>query len=51
MSDCRHRVTIETWKIEQNMVNRTCQNCGDTIMVSLPSPPPGEGFKKKPGRY
>lgn len=45
VSDCTHKVTVQTWRNEQNMVTRTCENCGDTVLVSLPSPPPGEGHK------
>lgn len=43
MGDCdRHKVTVRPWEIEANMVMRSCDRCGESITVSLPSPPPGE---------
>lgn len=46
MADHEHKVTIRPWRIEQNMVSRPCDHCGERIFVSLPSPPPGEGHKQ-----
>lgn len=41
MSDCRHEIRAPR-DPEQTMLQRTCQRCGDTVMVSIPSRPPGQ---------
>lgn len=41
MSDCHHKIRVPR-DPEQTMLSRTCNVCGDKVIVSIPSRLPSE---------
>lgn len=40
MGECNHRVTVPR-DPEQTALSRSCERCGDDVVVMIPSRPPG----------
>lgn len=42
MAEHTHKVVVRPWRHEETMVTLPCEECGEDVLVSLPSPTPAE---------